>query len=196
MKNIIFELLHYIKYFEEDKKFYFKITNEYGLEMYIKYISSEKELLFLFYGSNDKQDWKNNLKFTPKFLQENTYFHKGAYLTLHASKDIILELIHKLGVEIEKTTILGYSAGGYLAQCLAHELNCCLNMTPSIYIYGSGIIISKDIQKHFLYCNILIVQVVIDNDIVPKLLRKYYPEIVTMKIRLISTKSCLKIKKS
>lgn len=195
-KNIVYDALDYIKYFEEEKMFYFKITNQHGLELYVKYIKNIKELLFVFYGSNDKQDWKNNFKFTPQFLEKNTYFHRGAYLTLHASKSIIIELIQKLGVEIKKTTILGYSAGGYLAQCLAYELNCCFQFIPLVYIYGSGIILSKDIQRHFLYCNIFIVQIVIDNDIVPKLLRKYYPEIVTMKIRLISTKSCFKIKKN
>lgn len=191
----IFEFsLKYIKYFDHKKDLFLKITNKFGLELYVTHIKDTSELLFVFEESKSKTLRSNNVKYTPEFLFPSTYFHRGAYTVLHESKFLILELITKWQVTIQNTVIIGFSHGGFLAQCLAYELLCCTSLRPTLYIYGSAIILSEDIQKCFLNNNIFIFQIIINKDVFHKFFSYYYDEIVSMKLILKSNKPIYCIK--
>jgi hypothetical protein len=186
--NLYTQSLKYIEYFFEEKQKCLCITNKHGMKLYVKYNNKKKEMVFVFFGSNDWNDWKNNFRFRPEYVTRKTYFHKGAYITLRESKKIILHLIEKFNPFLNEITILGHSAGGYLAQCLAYEVATSTNLSPAVYIYGSGIVLSKNIQEILAKYNIYIVQIVINNDIVPKLLTQCFPEYITIKLKLKAKK--------
>lgn len=192
--NNIFKFANLCKdcYNVKNCNFYKKIRNDLGLDCYLITDNKKEYLKIIFSGTNEKMDWLSNLNIKKFYFKKKTYVHKGAYNMYMKSKKEIISELRK--IEYKKIIIIGHSLGGYLSQILAYDLLINYQIKSSIFIYGSALIISKEIQKIFWKNNIIIFEIYLKKDIVPKLLKWLYPSYYSIKIEIKSErKNCFNI---
>lgn len=166
--------------------------NDLGLDCSLIEDKEKEILIIVFTGTNEKKDWYCNLNCKKYYFCKTEYVHNGAYQMYNESKKEIITEIKK--IKFKKLIITGHSLGGYLAQIMAYDLLINYGMYSSIFIFGSALIISKEIQKIFWKNNIIIFEIYLQKDIVPKLLKWLYPSYYSIKIKIRSErKNCFNI---
>lgn len=169
-----------------------KIRNKEGLDCYLK--KDNETLIIIFAGTNEKKDWRTNLDFRRHYLNKNEYIHKGVFKTYTKSSEEIYNEIKKL--KFNRLIIIGHSLGGYLAQILGYDLLEKYRIKSTIFIYGSGLVISKKIQKNLWKNSIIIFEIVLKYDIVPNLLKLIYPSYYSIKMKIKDRSYICEIKKN
>lgn len=174
-----------------DKNFicYHKIRNKYGLDCNFVIDEKNKYLKIVFVGTNEKKDWLSNLNFRKHYFNEKEYIHNGCYEMFQESVKDIYKVLKE--IDFKKLIILGHSLGGYLAQMMAYDLFKKYQIKSNVFIFGSGLVISKEIQKMFWKNNILIFEIRLKKDIVPKLLKCFYKSYYTIKINVKNKKTIM-----
>lgn len=168
---------------------YYKIRNKYGLDCNFVIDEKNKYLKIIFVGTNEKKDWFTNLNFKKHYFTEKEYIHKGCYEMFQESVKDIYKVVKE--IEFKKLIILGHSLGGYLAQMMAYDLFKKYQIKSNVFIFGSGLVISEEIQKQFWRNNILIFEINLKKDIVPKLLKWFYKSYYTIKINIKNKKTIM-----
>lgn len=169
-----------------------KISNEKGLDCNIYFCEKNKYLFIIFSGTNEKKDWYANLNFKKFYFCKNMYIHNGVYQMYHLSSKEIFNKIQQF--QFKKLIITGHSLGGYLAQAMAYDLFFNYQIHSSVFIFGSALIISKEMQKFLWKNNILIFEIYLQKDIVPKILKWFYPSYYSIKIKIQNkNKNCFSI---
>lgn len=189
MNNSILNRIYEFSYdckmsYSNEIKYFKKIRNDLGLDCFIKNDDETKVLKIIFVGTNEKKDWLCNLNFKRYYFNKKEFIHNGVYKMYKKSSSEIISEILKL--KFNKIVIIGHSLGGYLCQAMAYDLLINYNIKSNIFIYGSGLIISKEIQKLFWKNNIILFEIILKEDIVPKLLKLIYPSYYSIKIKINS----------
>lgn len=178
--------------FDNKNNYHKKIRNEEGLDCYLK--KNNRTLIIIFVGTNEKKDWKTNLDFCRHYFNKNEYIHKGVFKTYTKSSKEIFKELEK--IEFNKIIIIGHSLGGYLAQVLGYDLLEKYRIKSTIFIYGSGLIISKEIQRKLWKSNVIIFEIILKCDIVPNLLKLIYPSYYSIKMKIKEESNICKIKEN